>query len=137
MRRIVLALCIVAALAASAIPAIAADDGKVKRLAQAETLGYYRGSTVAYLDLGPVKLARGNKVAPLWAFTNGAAGQRNIIDTVPGRADYTPLWAVKLVTWKGGQQARVLTSAGAVKRAAAAAQVSVKAMPLVVNCPVL
>ena len=39
MRRIVLALFIVAALAASAIPAIAADDGKVKRFAQAETLG--------------------------------------------------------------------------------------------------
>lgn len=137
MRRIVVALCIVAALAASAIPAIAADDGKVKRFAQAETLGYYRGSTVAYLDFGPVKLARGNKVAPLWAFTNGADGQRNIIDTVPGRADYTPLWAVKLVTWKGGQRARVLTSAAAVRRAAAAGQVSVRAMPLVVNCPVL
>jgi hypothetical protein len=137
MRRIVLLLALAAALAASAIPAIAADDGKVKRFAQAETLGFFRGSTVAYLDFGPVKLARGNKVAPIWAFSNGAAGQRNIIDTVPGRSDYTPLWAVKLVTWKDARAARVLRSASAVRRAQSAGQVSVKAMPIVVNCPVL
>jgi hypothetical protein len=137
MRRIVLALFFVAALAASAIPAIAADDGKVKRFAQAETLGYYRGSTVAYLDFGPVKLARGNKTAPIWAFTNGAGGQRNVIDTVPGRSDYTPLWGVRLVTWKDAEAATVLRSAAAIRRAAAAGRVSIKAMPIVVNCPVL
>ena len=57
MRRIVLLLFTIAALAATAIPAIAADDGKVTRFAQAETLGFFRGSTVAYLDFGPVKLA--------------------------------------------------------------------------------
>ena len=137
MRRIVLMLSILAVLAAGALPAIAADDGKVKRFAQVETLGFYRGATVAYLDFGPVKLAAGNKVAPIWAFANGVGGQRNIIDTVPGRSDYTPLWAVRLVTWKDGQTGRVLRSAAAVKRAAAAGQVSVKAMPIVVNCPVL
>src|SRR5262245_3522174 len=54
-----------------ALPAIAADNGKITRFAQAETLGYYRGQTVAYLDLGPVKLAAGNKTAPIWVFTNG------------------------------------------------------------------
>jgi hypothetical protein len=137
MRQIMLLLSILAAVAAGALPAIAADDGKVKRFAQAETLGFYRGSTVGYLDFGPVKLAAGNKVAPIWAFTNGPAGQHNVIDTVPGRRDYTPLWAVRLVTWKNGQTARVLRSAAAVRRASAAGQVSIKAMPIVVNCPVL
>ena len=57
MRRIVLLLSILAAVAAGALPAIAADDGKVQRFAQDETLGFYRGTTVAYLDFGPVKLA--------------------------------------------------------------------------------
>ena len=137
MRRIVLLLFTIAALVATAIPAIAADDGKVTRFAQAETLGYYRGNNVAYLDFGPVKLARGNKVAPIWAFTNGAEGQRNVIDTVPGRSDYTPLWAVRLVTWKDGQTAGVLRSAAAIRRAAAAGRISIKAAPIVVNCPVL
>jgi hypothetical protein len=120
MRRIVLLLSILAAVAAST-SASAADDGKVQRFAQDETLGFYRGTTVA----------------PIWAFTNGATGQHNIIDTVPGRSDYTPLWAVRLVTWKDGQTARVLRSAAAARRAAAAGQVSIKAMPIVVNCPVL
>jgi hypothetical protein len=138
MRRIVLLLSMLAALAfAGVLPAIAADDGKVKRFAQAETLGFFRGSTVAYLDFGPVKLARGNKVAPIWAFTNGAEGQRNVIDTVPGRSDYTPLWAVRLVTWRDGQAASVLRSAAGIRRAAAAGRVSIKAAPIVVNCPVL
>jgi hypothetical protein len=138
MRRTVLLVAVMFAVAVgAALPAIAGDDGKVKRFAQAETLGFYRGATVAYLDFGPVKLARGNKVAPIWAFTNGANGQRNIIDTVPGRADYTPLWAVRLVTWKDGQSGRVLRSAAAVRRAAAAGQVSIEAAPIVVNCPVL
>jgi hypothetical protein len=84
-----------------------------------------------------VKLARGNKVAPIWAFTNGHESQRNIIDTVPGRKDYTPLWAVRLVTWKSGETARVLRSAAAVRAAQKAGDVTVKAMPIVVNCPVL
>jgi hypothetical protein len=138
MRRIILVLSMFAALAfAGVLPAIAADDGKVTRFAQAETLGFFRGSNVAYLDFGPVKLARGNKVAPIWAFTNGAEGQRNVIDTVPGRSDYTPLWAVRLVTWEDGQKASVLRSAAAIRRAAAAGRVSIKAAPIVVNCPVL
>jgi hypothetical protein len=138
MRRFVLLLSLFAALAVAAVlPAIAADDGKVKRFAQAETLGYYRGNTVAYLDFGPVKLARGNKVAPIWAFTNGAEGQRNVIDTVPGRSDYTPLWAVRLVTWRAGQAVGILRSAAAIRRAATAGRISIKAAPIVVNCPVL
>ena len=121
----------------AALPAIAADDGKVKRFAQPETLGYYKGQSVAYLDLGPVKLDKGNKVEPIWAFTNGATGQRNVIDTVPGKSNYTPLWAVRLVTWKEGADARVLRSAAAIRKADAAGDLSIKAAPIVVNCPVL
>ena len=138
MQRIISIVSILAAVAfAAALPAIAADDGKVIRFAQAETLGFYKGKSVAYLDLGPVKLAKGNKTAPIWVFTNGAGGQRNVIDTVPGRSDYTPLWAVKLVTWKDGQQPRALRSAVEIRRAVVAGEASIKAAPIVVNCPVL
>jgi hypothetical protein len=138
MRRIFSLLAVVAAIGVvGTLPAIAADDGKVMRFAQTETLGFYRGMSVAYLDFGPVKLARGNKMAPIWAFTNGADGQRNVIDTVPGRADYTPLWAVRLVTWKEEQSARVVRSAAAIRRLAAAGRLTIKAAPIVVNCPVL
>lgn len=121
---------------AAALPAAAAD-GPVKTFSQDVTLGFYRGQVVSYLDFGPVKLRSGNRVAPIWAFTNGSEGQRNIIDTVPGRRDYTPLWAVNMVTWKSSSDARVLRSAAAVRAAERAGDVTVRAMPIVVNCPVL
>ncbi|MGH3078475.1 MAG: DUF7482 domain-containing protein [Gaiellaceae bacterium] len=121
---------------ASVLPAVAAD-GPVRTFSQDVTLGFYRGQVVSYLDLGPVKLRAGNKVAPIWAFTNGHEGQRNVIDTVPGRRDYTPLWAVRLVTWASGETPRVLRSAAAVRAAQRAGDVTIRAMPIVVNCPVL
>jgi hypothetical protein len=140
MKRIAALLITVTALSlAVVLPAIAAGgDGSVKTFNRAATLGFYRGQTVSYYDLGPVKLAKGNKVAPIWVFpTNGAAGQRNIIDTVPGQKTYTPLWAVKLVTWKDGVSPRVLRSAAAVRGAIAKGEVTLKAAPVVVNCPVI
>jgi hypothetical protein len=137
MRKIIgLAAVLVVAAIAAALPALAAD-GPVKTFSQDVTLGFYRGQVVSYLDFGPVKLKSGNKVAPIWAFTNGDDGQRNVIDTVPGRKDYTPLWAVRLVTWKDGANVRVLRSRAAVQAAARAGQLTVKRAPIVVNCPVL
>jgi len=137
MRR-VLIFGIAAALAAVALalPALAAD-GPVKTFSQDVTLGFYRGEVVSYLDFGPVKLRPGNETAPIWAFTNGDPGQRNIIDTVPGRKDYTPLWSVRLVSWKDGADVRALRSAAAVSRAQKAGELTIRAMPIVVNCPVL
>lgn len=46
---------------------------------------------------GPIKLRAGNELAPIWTFTNGD-GQRNVIDTVPGQAGYSPLGEVRRVT---------------------------------------
>jgi hypothetical protein len=136
-RRIVVpGLAATLAAVALALPALAAD-GPVKTFSQDVTLGYYRGQIVSYLDFGPVKLRPGNKTAPIWAFTNGHEDQRNIIDTVPGQASYTPLWAVRMVTWRDGADARVLRSAAAVARAQRAGDVTIRPMPIVVNCPVL
>jgi hypothetical protein len=104
---------------------------------QKQTLGFHRGSTIAYYDLGPVKLARGNEVAPIWAFTNGASGQKNVIDVVPGQAGYTPLWRVHMVTWAEGVTPRVLTSAAQIRAAASAGDLTTRRTDMVVNCPVI
>jgi hypothetical protein len=137
MRKLVVWLAVMTCVGvAAALPAGAAD-GPVKTFSQDVTLGFYRGQVVSYLDFGPVKLRSGNRVAPIWAFTNGSEEQRNIIDTVPGRNDYTPLWAVNMVTWRSRSEARVLRSAAAVRAAERAGDVTVRAMPVVVNCPVL
>ena len=138
MKRMLLLLALVTlSLGGGAAASRAADEGPVAHFAQEATLGYYRGVVVEYLDFGPVKLAKGNKVAPIWAFANGADGQRNIIDTVPGQRSYTPLWEVVLVTWNSGETARVLKSAAAVRRAVAAGDVTLKKAGIVVNCPVI
>jgi hypothetical protein len=80
-KALVLAAVVATAVIASALPALAAD-GPVKTFSQDVTLGFYRGQVVSYLDFGPVRLKPGNKTAPIWVFTNGDEGQRNIIDTV-------------------------------------------------------
>src|SRR5262245_15647925 len=137
MRMLAVLLAALAAVSVASVLPAAAADGPVKTFSQDVTLGFYRGQVVSYLDFGPVKLAAGNKVAPIWAFTNGSADQRNVIDTVPGRKDYTPLWAVNMVTWKDSDAPRVLRSAAAIRAAQRSGDVTIRAMPIVVNCPVL
>jgi hypothetical protein len=130
-------LALLVVVGALAIPVAAWAAPPVKHFPQSATLGFYRGQTVEYLDFGPVKLAAGNKVAPIWAVTNGTSDQVNVIDTVPGQRSYSPLWAVRLVTWKDGVTPRVLKSAAAVRAAAARGDVTIKAAGIVVNCPVI
>jgi len=65
------------ALLVVAAPATAASPAK-----QPVATGFYQGQEVSYFDFGPIKLKPGNKLAPIWTVTNGAAGQHNIIATV-------------------------------------------------------
>ena len=141
MKRIsLLALVLLALPAASVATASPAQHGaRPKHLVKTSSLtpGFFRGRAVRYFDFGPIKLAPGNKLAPIWVVTNPADGQHNIIDTVPGQKSYSPLWAVVKVTWKDGATARVLRSAAAVKAAEKAGEVSLQKTNLVVNCPVV
>jgi len=113
-------------------PATAAAPAK-----QPVVSGFFQGRTITYYDFGPIKLKPGNKLAPLWAVTNGAAGQHNIIDTVPGQADYSPLSQINMVTFKAGMTPHLLKSKADVDAAIKAGEVTVKSTTTVVNCPVL
>jgi hypothetical protein len=101
------------------------------------TQGYLKGKGVGYYDLGPLKLAPGNDIDPIWVVTNGTAAQGNIIDNAPPAADYTPLWGVVKVTWNAGATPRTLTSAAAVDAAVAAGEATLATTDVVVNCPVV
>jgi hypothetical protein len=101
------------------------------------TAGFYRGRTIGYFDFGPIKLKPGNKLAPIWTVTNGVRGQHNIVDTVPGQSDYTPLWQVNKVTFRSGVTAHELRSRSEVEAAQKQGEVTVVATSTVVNCPVL
>ena len=123
---------LVLAVLAFAGPATAAAPAK-----QPVVAGFFQGRTITYYDFGPIKLKPGNTLAPLWAVTNGAAGQHNIIDTVPGQADYSPLWQINMVTFKAGMTPHLLKSKADVDAAVKAGEVTVKSTTTVVNCPVL
>jgi len=123
---------LVLAMFAFAVPATAATPAK-----QPVVSGFYHGRTITYYDFGPIKLKPGNKLAPLWAVTNGAAGQHNIVDTVPGQADYSPLWQINMVTFKTGTTPHLLKSKADVDAAVKAGEVTTMSTKTVVNCPVL
>jgi hypothetical protein len=125
---------IMLALAALVVVAPASASGSLK---QPVVPGFFQGESVGYFDYGPIKLKPGNKLAPIWTVTNPAAGQHNIIDTVPGRADYSPLWQVNMVTFKDGVTPSLLKSKADVDAAVNAGDVTVTRTSTVVNCPVL
>lgn len=99
--------------------------------------GFSRGEVIHYYELGTVNIGPGNEVLPIWTFTNGLPGQRNIADVVPGATDYPPLWQVVEVTWKGGASRRVLRSFAELKEAIDAGDVTLGKTSTVVNCPLV
>jgi hypothetical protein len=86
-----------------------------------------------------VKVRPGNKTAPLYAPTNGVAGQHNIAleNVAVGQTEYPPLWTIIAVEWKTGAHKTLLRSAADVQRARARGLLTTKATSLVVNCPVV
>jgi hypothetical protein len=100
-------------------------------------VGFYRGRAVRYFDFGRIKLRPGNKVAPSWVFSNGASGQRSIVDSTPGQKGYSALRKVNTVTWTADATPRVLRSASAVKTARSEGDVTISSTPRVVNAPLL
>lgn len=128
----------IAASAAVASPATSRARPAVAKVPKKPvTTGFYDDKAIGYFDFGPIKLKPGNKLAPLWAVTNGAAGQHNIVDTVPGRPDYSPLWQVRMVTFKSGVTPYLLKSKAEVDNAVQKGDATVQKTDTVVNCPVL
>ena len=100
-------------------------------------IGFYKNRTVRYFDYGVIKLRPGNKVAPMWVFSNGADGQRSIVDSAPGAKQYSALHKVNTVTWKSDATPRVLRSAAAVKSAQADGELTITSTSRVVNAALL
>jgi hypothetical protein len=135
------ALAVSAVAASTAIASPAATRAQAAEAAHVGkkpiTSGFYAGKSISYFDFGTIKLLPGNTLAPIWAITNGAAGQRNIIDTVPGKADYSPLWQLNMVTFKSGVAPYLLKSKADVDSAVQKGDVTIQKTGTVVNCPVL
>lgn len=100
-------------------------------------IGFYKNRTVNYFDYGRIKLRPGNKLAPIWVFSNGAAGQHSIVDSAPGDKQYSALHKVTTVTWKTDATPRVLRSAAAARNAQANGDLTIRSTSRVVNAALL
>jgi hypothetical protein len=127
---------VVSATLAGAQPTGAAST-KAAPKKQKVLIGFYKSRTVKYFDYGRIKLRPGNKLAPMWVFTNGAAGQRSIVDSAPGAKQYSALHKVSTVTWRSDATSRVLRSAAAVKAAQANGDLAIKPTSRIVNAALL
>ena len=101
------------------------------------TSGFYRGRTIGYYDFGPIKLKPGNKLAPIWTVTNRAAGQHNIVDTVPGKSGLHAALAAEPGDVQVGSLPHVLALTRRGRSRRARGEVTIIATKTIVNCPVL
>lgn len=142
MKRAALAMSLVL-VAAAALVTLAgaqprgADSATAAPKKQKVLVGFYKNRTVNYFDYGQIKLRPGNKLAPMWVFTNGADGQRSIVDNAPGAKQYSALHKVNSVTWTANSTPRVLRSAAAVKSARANGDLTITSTSRVVNAALL
>jgi hypothetical protein len=131
----VLVVALSSSLAAAHPEGTAAPQAGPKK--QKVLVGFHRGRSVRYFDFGRIKLRPGNTLAPIWVFSNGARGQRSIVDSAPGQKGYSALRKVNTVSWAADATPRVLRSASAVRTAGSQGDVTVTSTSRVINAPLL
>src|SRR5213083_3712793 len=120
-------------------PAPTSMPGAVNNLARTSAIprvdGWFRNTSVSYLDFGP----QANVALPILVFfqasspSSPVAGQRNIIDTIPGQPGYNDFWRVYKVLAPNGYVANSIRSLAD----AVASGYTIEATNIVVNCPVV
>jgi len=120
-------------------PAPASAPGPVTGIPRPSTIprvdGWYRNTTVSYLDYG----VQPNITAPILVFFQAAspgdmvAGQRNLIDAIPGQPGYSDFWRVHKVLVPSGYAANSIRSF----EDAVASGYPIESTSIVVNCPVV
>jgi hypothetical protein len=82
-------------------------------------------------------------LANIYAFKNGVKGggvlgfQPNVVDSIPGQTNYSPLWKINLVEWNDPSIATVLGSEKEITDAFNAGKITIKPTTIVVNCPIV
>jgi hypothetical protein len=120
-------------------PSPAAAPGEVTDLPRPSTIprvdGWFRNESVTYLDYG----VQPNIAIPILVFFHAStpdsmvAGQRNIIDAIPGQPGYSDFWRVYKVLAPTGYVANSIRSLAA----AVASGYTIEETNMVVNCPVV
>jgi hypothetical protein len=114
---------------------------EVSDKAMKDQIGNFTGFPVNYA----ANLTESQDIGNLWIFKNGVKGsgfmgfQANVVDSIPGDPNYTPLWKVSIVEWKtsSGITPTILGSDDAIAQAASKGQITITPTKVVVNCPIL
>lgn len=118
-------------------------DYTLQEISDPETTELLTEKTGGYPLETVESLAGVPQVAALYLFMNGIEGpnpfgfQMNVIDSVPGEPEYSPLWLHTFVTWNEGVEPRELTSEQEILDAEEAGEVALESSDLVINCPVI
>lgn len=82
-------------------------------------------------------------LANIYAFKNGVKGggvlgfQPNVVDSIPGQSNYSPLWKVNLVEWKDASTTTILGSEKEIMNAFDSGKLTITPTAIVVNCPIV
>ncbi|MCI0710459.1 MAG: hypothetical protein L0154_09890 [Chloroflexi bacterium] len=90
---------------------------------------------LVFVPLLNAALAAAGATSHLYTFENGVEEQFPVISSIPSDEAYSPAWQVHRVTFSG--TASLLDSESAIRDAEAAGDVSVEALPLVLNHPLV
>lgn len=90
---------------------------------------------LVHVPLLNAALAAEGATAQLYTFTNGADEQYPVVSHIPNDEAYSSAWQVHQVTFSGTPA--VLDSAAAIREAEAAGDVTIEALQLVVNYPIV
>jgi len=90
---------------------------------------------LVHVPLLNAAMAAEGATSQLYTFDNGTDEQLPIVSTTPANENYSSAWQVHTVTFNG--TAEVLTSVEAIMDAQTAGDVTVEALPLIVNYPMV
>lgn len=96
---------------------------------------YAEENGLVHVPLLNAALSAEGATSQLYTFENGADDQYPVVSSVPNNEDYSSAWHVHRVTFNGTPM--MLNSVDDIQAAEEAGDISIEAMPLVVNFPVV
>jgi hypothetical protein len=126
--------------------------GPSRSLQQASFKGYYDGHKDTYLSTdvsskAEAKMMRINYSASIGRVKGlpeiylvqgrAAVGQLAVFGSEPGEADYSPLWAETILTWKAGSKPVLITSDNQVDKLEKTSGLTERPGNVVLNCPII
>jgi hypothetical protein len=95
-------------------------EAKAMRINYSAVIGHVKGLPEIYLVQG-----------------RAAAGQLAVFGSEPGEADYSPLWAETILTWKAGSKPVLITSDNQVNKLEKTSGLTERPGNVVLNCPII